>query len=68
MSRFIELTDYSDQTLMVNVDNIIYFRPYTGADEVEDGTVIYFTVQGDNTPVNVYVKDDYAQIAKLIMK
>ena len=63
MVKFIELTDYNDQPLMVNVANIIWFRPYK---ELE-GTMIYVTALGKNDyPVSLCVKETYSQVTKLI--
>lgn len=63
MVKFIELTDYDDQPLMVNVANIIWVRP----SEPDEGTVIYVTAQGKNDyPVGLCVKESYAQVTKLI--
>ena len=36
MVKFLELTDYNDQPLMVNVANIIWVKPYKG----EEGTMV----------------------------
>lgn len=63
MVRFIELTDYNDEPLMVNVANIIWVAPY----EVGEGTMIYVTAQGKNDyPVSLCVKESYSQVTKLI--
>lgn len=63
MIKFIELTDYDDQPLMVNVANIIWVKPY----EPNEGTLIYVTAQGKNDyPVSLCVKECYAQVTKLI--
>jgi hypothetical protein len=63
MTKFIELTDYDDEPLMVNVANIIWVRPY----EAEEGTMIYVTAQGKNNyPVSLCVKESYSQVSKLI--
>ena len=65
MTKFIELTDFNNQSLFVNVDNIIWVCPYTA----EDGTMIYVMVQGKNNhPVSLYVKESYTQVTKLIQK
>lgn len=65
MAKFIELTDYEDQPLLVNLDNIIWVRPY----EAENGTMIYVTAQGKNDyPVSLCVKESYAQVVKLILR
>ncbi len=66
MARFIELTDSEDQPLMVNIDNILWVRPYS---EDEEGSMIYVTVQGKNNyPVSLYVKESYKQVTELIHK
>lgn len=63
MTKFIELTDYDDQPLMVNVANIIWVRP----NKAEEGTMVYVTAQGKNDyPVNLRVKESYSQVTKLI--
>lgn len=63
MTKFIELTDYDDQPLMVNVANIIWVIPY----EPDEGTMIYVTAQGKNDyPLSLCVKESYAQVTKLI--
>ena len=63
MTKFIELTEYDDQPIMVNVANIIWVRPYKG----EDGSTIYVTSQGrNNYPLSLNVKESYSQITKLI--
>lgn len=63
MVKFIELTDYNDEPLMVNVANIIWVAPY----EAEEGTMIYVTAQGKNDyPVSLCVKESYSQVTKLI--
>lgn len=61
MTKFIELTDYDDQPLMVNVANIIWVIPY----EPDEGTMIYVTAQGKNDyPVNLCVKESYSQFCE----
>ena len=63
MTKFIELTEYDDQPIMVNVANIIWVRPYKG----EAGSTIYVTSQGrNNYPLSLNVKESYSQITKLI--
>ena len=65
MAKFIEVTDYDDQPILVNVDNIIWVKPY----EDEDGSILYVTSQGKNDyPVNIFVKENYSQVTKLILK
>lgn len=63
MTKFIELTDYNNQPLLVNVANIIWVRPY----EPDEGTMINVAAQGRNDyPVSLCVKESYAQVTKLI--
>lgn len=63
MVKFIELTDFEDQPLMVNVSNIIWICPNT----TEDGTIIYVMTSGENGyPVCICVKENYTQVTKLI--
>lgn len=63
MVKFIELTDYNDEPLMLNVANIIWVKPY----KAEEGSIIYVTAQGTNNyPVSLCVKESYAQVTKLI--
>ena len=63
MAKFIELTNFEDQLLMVNVDNIIWVMPYTE----ENGSMIFVTVQGKNDyPVSLYVKESYSQVKELM--
>ena len=65
MTKFIELTEYDDQPIMVNVDNIIWVRPYKS----EEGSIIYVTAQGRNDyPVSINVKESYPQVTKLIQR
>lgn len=59
MKNFIEVTDFEDQQLLVNTENILWVRPY----ETENGTVIYMASPGrNNYPVSVTVKESYEQI------
>lgn len=63
MAKFIEVTDYNDQSLYVNVDNILWVTPY----EEEDGTFIFLPVRGKNDfPISLTVKENYAQVTKAI--
>ena len=65
MTKFIELTEYDDQPIMVNVAHISWVRPYKG----EEGSTIYVTAQGRNDyPVSINVKESYSQITKLIQR
>lgn len=65
MTKFIELTEYDDQPIMVNVANIIWVRPYKS----EEGSMIYVTTQGRNDyPVSINVKETYSQVTKLIQR
>ena len=59
MAKFIEVTDYNDDSLYVNVDNILWVKPY----QKENGTIIYMPVRGRNDyPVSLTVKESYAQV------
>ena len=63
MTKFIELTDYDDQPLMVNVANIVWFSPY----KAEEGSMVYVNAQGKNDyPVSLCVKENYTRVTKLI--
>ena len=63
MIKFIELTDFDDQPLMVNVANIIWVKPY----EAEEGTTVYVTAQGKyDYPVSLTVKESYSHVKKFI--
>lgn len=63
MAKFIEVTDYDDLSLYVNVDNILWVKPY----EEEDGSLIYMPVPGKNNyPVSLVVKESYAQVTEAI--
>lgn len=65
MTKFIELTEYDDQPIFVNVANIIWIRPYKG----EEGSTIYVTSHGQNDyPVSLSVKESYSQVTKLIVR
>lgn len=63
MAQFIELTDYNDQSLYINTDNILWVKPY----EEENGSIIYLPVRGRNDyPVSLTVKESYAQVTEAI--
>ncbi len=63
MAKFIEVTDFPDQSLFVNVDNILWIKPY----DVENGCMIYMSVLGRNDyPISLTVKESYAQVAEAI--
>lgn len=65
MTKFIELTEYDDQPIMVNVANIIWVRPYKD----EKDSILYVTALGKNDyPVSVNVKETYSQVTKLIQR
>lgn len=65
MTKFIELTEYDDQPIMVNVVNIIWVRPYKD----DEGSTIYVTAQGRNGyPMSINVKETYSQVVKLIQR
>lgn len=63
MAKFIELTDYNDEKLFINVDNILWVKPY----EEEDATLIYLPVRNRNDyPISIAVKESYAQVTEAI--
>lgn len=63
MAKFIEVTDYNDQSLYVNVDNILWVEPY----EAENGSMIFMPVRGRNDrPYLLTVKESYAQVTEAI--
>ena len=63
MAKYIEVTDYNDQSLYVNVDNILWVKPY----EAENGSMIYIPVRGRNDyPISLAVKESYAQVVEAI--
>ena len=63
MAKFIEVTDYNDQSLYVNVDNILWVEPY----EAENGSMIFMSVRGRNDrPYSLTVKESYAQVTEAI--
>ena len=63
MAKFIEVTDYNDQSLYISVDNILWIKPY----DEENGTIIYLPVRGRNDyPVSLTVKESYAQVTEAI--
>lgn len=63
MAKFIEVTDYNDQSLYINVDNILWVKPY----EEENGAIIYLPVRGRNDyPISLIVKESYAQLTEAI--
>ena len=63
MAKFIEVTDYNDQSLYVNVDNILWVEPY----EAENGSIIYLPVRGRNDySISLTVKENYAQVTEAI--
>ena len=63
MAKFIEVTDYNDQSLFINVDNILWIKPY----DAENGCMIYMPVPGRNDyPISLTVKESYAQVTEAI--
>ncbi len=63
MAKFIEVTDYTDQRLYINVDNILWVEPY----ETENGSIIFLPVRGRNDrPYSFAVKESYAQVTEAI--
>ena len=65
MAKFIEVTDYNDNSLYVNVDNILWIKPYVA----ENGTLIYVPVCGKNdSPISLVVKESYVQVRGAISR
>lgn len=65
MAKFIKVTDYDDQSLYINVDNILWIRPY----EEENGSIVYMSIPGKNDyPISLAVKENYAQVVEFIGK
>lgn len=63
MAKFIEVTDYNDEHLYVNVDNILWVKPYS----TENGSIIYMPVPGRNEyPISLIVKESYAHVVETI--
>lgn len=63
MAKFIEVTDYNDESLYVNVDNILWVKPY----KEEDSAINYMPVRGRNDyPVPLTVKESYAKVVEAI--
>ena len=63
MAKFIEVTDFNDNSLYVNVDNILWVKPY----KEENGAIIYMPVRGRNDyPVPLTVKESYAHVVETI--
>ena len=59
MAKFIEVTNYDDEKLFVNIDNILWIKPY----DEENGTIIYVPVRGKNDyPISLAVKESYEDI------
>ena len=65
MTKFVELTEDGGQPILVNVNNIIWVRPYKD----DEGTMIYVISQGRNDyPVSIFVKESYTLVTKLILR
>ena len=63
MVKFIGVTDLNNQKLIVNVDNILWFKPY---DKV--ASIIYMATVGKNEyPVSLIVKESQETIMKYII-
>lgn len=63
MAKFIEVKDYNDRSLYVNIDNILWVKPY----DAENGSMIYMSVPGRNDyPVSLTVKESYTQVVETI--
>lgn len=63
MAKFIKVTNYYEQSLYVNVDNILWVKSY----EEENGTLIFLPVRGKNDyPISLTVKESYDEVIKAI--
>ena len=56
MAKFIELTDYEDQPLLVNLDNIIWVRPYEAENGTGDGVkrIYYYFIRHQGEQEDAY--------------
>ena len=53
MAKFIEVTNFENEKLIVNVDNILWFEKSD-----KENSVIYMASRGTNNfPVSLYVKE-----------
>ena len=65
MAKFIELTNFSNQRIVVNVENILWVQPY----EKENGSIIYVAVTGRNDyPVCINVIESYNEVSLELLK
>lgn len=63
MSKFIGVTNFDNEKLIVNVDNILWLKPYN-----QTSSIIYLAAQGKNDfPVSLIVKESQATIMKYII-
>lgn len=63
MAKFIKVTNFNDEELFINIDNILWLKSY----EEENGTIIYLPVCGKNDyPVSLIVKESYAHLIEVI--
>ena len=62
MAKFIGVTDFNDEKLLVNVDNILWFKTYD-----KEHAIIYLAALGKNDyPVSLTVKESRDTIMKWI--
>ncbi len=63
MVKFIGVTNFDNEKLIVNVDNILWFKPYN-----HSSSIIYLASQGKNDyPVSLTVKESQDTIMKYII-
>lgn len=63
MAKFIGVTDFNDEKLLVNVENILWFKAYD-----KEHATIYVASQGKNDyPVCLNVKESRDTIMQYIM-
>ena len=62
MAHFIGVTDFNDEKLLINIDNILWFKTYD-----KEHAIIYLAATGKNEyPVSLYVKESQDTIMKWI--
>ena len=63
MAKYIGVTDFNDEKLIVNVENILWFKSYD-----KDHAIIYMAGSGKNEyPVSLTVKESRDTIMKYIL-
>lgn len=63
MAKFIGVTNFDNEKLIVNVDNILWLKPYN-----QTSSIIYLAAQGKNEyPVSLVVKESQNTIMSYII-